>query len=155
MNNKLLEFTARLGKVLSPDRIKLNELMSKHTSFKIGGPADILVLPTDVESLKKSLKIASESQLPITLLGNGSNILVRDKGIRGVVIKLGNCLNGYKQEKDILYVGAGMSLAQTSYKAMMNGLSGMEFAVGIPGSIGGAVYMNAGAYDGEIGRAHV
>ena len=130
--------------------MRLNELMSGHTSFKIGGPADILVLPESIEQLREVLKVVKETVVPLTLLGNGSNVLVRDKGIRGIVIKLGNMLRHFYEAEDLLVFGSGYSLALASYKAMECGRTGMEFAVGIPGSIGGAVYMNAGAYDGEM-----
>ena len=94
--------------------------------------------------------MVKETVVPLTLLGNGSNVLVRDKGIRGIVIKLGNMLRHFYEAEDLLVFGSGYSLALASYKAMECGKTGMEFAVGIPGSIGGAVYMNAGAYDGEM-----
>ena len=127
MNKEFLDLAEQLKSSVSCT-VRLNELMSGHTSFKIGGPADILVLPESIEQLREVLKVVKETVVPLTLLGNGSNVLVRDKGIRGIVIKL----------------------ALASYKAMECGKTGMEFAVGIPGSIGGAVYMNAGAYDGEM-----
>ena len=98
------------------------------------------------------LQRAGEAKVPVTLIGNGSNLLVRDKGIRGLVIKLGNMLNDVAVDGCTLTFGSGVSLAAASRKAAELGLSGMEFAVGIPGSIGGAVYMNAGAYDGEMAK---
>lgn len=124
--------------------------MKKHTSFKIGGPADILVQPQDADALAQALEAARDYGVPVTILGNGSNVLVRDKGIRGLVIKIGNALKTFRQDGERLCFGAGYSLALASRKAWECGLSGMEFAVGIPGSIGGAVYMNAGAYNGEM-----
>lgn len=149
MNKELLDLAGDLKKTLTCD-VRVNELMSGHTSFKIGGPADILVLPESIEQLRAILKIINKSSVQFTLIGNGSNILVRDKGIRGIVIKLGNMLRDFSVIDDILVFGAGYSLAQAARKAMEYGRTGMEFAVGIPGSIGGAVYMNAGAYDGEM-----
>lgn len=128
----------------------VNEPMSKHTSFKIGGPADIMALPANEAELQALLKCAKERKVPVTLIGNGSNLLVRDKGIRGLVIKLGNMLCNIEADGNKLSFGSGVSLAMASRKAADLGLTGMEFAVGIPGSIGGAVYMNAGAYDGEM-----
>jgi len=128
----------------------IDEPMSRHTSFKIGGPADLMAMPSNEEELCKLLKRAAEHNVSVTLVGNGSNLLVRDKGIRGLVIKLGNMLNTIEADKNSITFGSGVSLALASKKAADLGFTGMEFAVGIPGSIGGAVYMNAGAYDGEM-----
>ena len=128
------------------------EPMAKHTSFRIGGPADLLAQPADEAELAALLKVASEHAVPVTLIGNGSNLLVRDKGIRGLVIKLGNLFSGVEVCGNTLTFGCGVSLAMASKKAASLSLSGLEFAVGIPGTIGGAVYMNAGAYDGEMAK---
>lgn len=128
------------------------EPMAKHTSFRIGGPADLMAMPQSEQELQQLLQRAGEAKVPVTLIGNGSNLLVRDKGIRGLVIKLGNMLNDIAVDGCMLTFGSGVSLAAASRKAAELGLSGMEFAVGIPGSIGGAVYMNAGAYDGEMAK---
>ena len=128
----------------------IDEPMSRHTSFKIGGPADLLATPSNEEELCKLLARSKEHNIPVTLVGNGSNLLVRDKGIRGLVIKLGNMLNTIEVGENSITFGSGVSLALASKKAAELGFTGMEFAVGIPGSIGGAVYMNAGAYDGEM-----
>lgn len=128
----------------------INEPMSRHTSFKIGGPADLMAMPKDEKELKLLLEKAATNNVPLTLIGNGSNLLVRDGGIRGIVVKLGNMLNKIVVEGNSITFGSGVSLAIASKKAAELSLTGMEFAVGIPGSIGGAVYMNAGAYDGEM-----
>ena len=130
----------------------LAEPMTKHTSFHIGGPAELMAQPQSEAELQSLLLKAAEAAVPVTLVGNGSNLLVRDKGIRGLVIKLGSMLRDIKVSGNVLTFGSGVSLAQASRKAAELGLSGMEFAVGIPGSIGGAVYMNAGAYDGEMAK---
>lgn len=130
----------------------LAEPMTKHTSFHIGGPAELMAQPQSEAELQSLLLKAAEAAVPVTLVGNGSNLLVRDKGIRGLVIKLGSMLRDIKVSGNVLTFGSGVSLAQASKKAAELGLSGMEFAVGIPGSIGGAVYMNAGAYDGEMSK---
>lgn len=130
----------------------LAEPMTKHTSFHIGGPAELMAQPQSEAELQSLLLKAAEAVVPVTLVGNGSNLLVRDKGIRGLVIKLGSMLRDIKVSGNVLTFGSGVSLAQASKKAAELGLSGMEFAVGIPGSIGGAVYMNAGAYDGEMSK---
>ena len=130
----------------------LEEPMAKHTSFRIGGPADVLAQPADEAELAELLKRAGEHAVPVTLIGNGSNLLVRDKGIRGLVIKLSNSFSDMKALGNELTFGSGISLAMASKKAASLSLSGLEFAVGIPGTIGGAVYMNAGAYDGEMAK---
>lgn len=133
----------------------LEEPMSRHTSFRIGGPADMMAMPKNEAELSNLLQKAAANNIPVTLIGNGSNLLVRDKGIRGLVIKLGNMLNEILVDGNKITFGSGVSLALASRKAAENSLSGMEFAVGIPGSIGGAVYMNAGAYDGEMANVVV
>lgn len=149
MNNSVGQLAEVLKEKISGS-VYCNEPMSRHTSFKIGGPADVLVQPQNAGELAFALKTAASLQVPVTVLGNGSNVLVRDKGIRGLVIQLGNALKSFRQDGSRLYFGSGYSLALASRKAWECGLSGMEFAVGIPGSIGGAVYMNAGAYNGEM-----
>ena len=136
-------------------QVKFDEPMSLHTSFHIGGPADVLVVPANREDLRKVLCIAQEEKLPLTVIGNGSNLLVRDKGIRGIVLKLGNALKNWEQDGNMFIFDSGVSLAQCCRIIGDAGYTGMEFAVGIPGSLGGAVYMNAGAYDGEMKDAVV
>ena len=130
----------------------VQEPMSRHTSFRIGGPADLLAQPQSEQELAALLAKAAANAVPVTLVGNGSNLLVRDKGIRGLVIKLGNMLNDIVINDNSITFGSGVSLAMASRRAAALALSGLEFAVGIPGSIGGAVYMNAGAYDGEMSK---
>lgn len=149
MNKELTALAGQLQQAV-PCAVRLQEPMSGHTSFKIGGPADILVLPESAAQLRKILQLVAVAAVPLTLLGNGSNVLVRDKGIRGIVVKLGNLLKSFAAQGELLTFGAGYSLALAAHKAMECGRTGLEFAVGIPGSIGGAVYMNAGAYDGEM-----
>jgi len=136
-------------------QVRFDEPMSLHTSFHIGGPADVLVVPANREDLRKVLCIAQEEKVPLTVIGNGSNLLVRDKGIRGIVLKLGNALKNWEQDGNIFIFDSGVSLAQCCRIIGDAGYTGMEFAVGIPGSLGGAVYMNAGAYDGEMKDAVV
>ena len=133
-----------------PGCFRENEPMKAHTSFRIGGPADILVIPSDANQLEKVVTEARTEGIPLTIIGNGSNVLVKDKGIRGVVVKLGNALKSMECSGDKLTAEAGVSLAAIANKAAACGLTGLEFAVGIPGSLGGAVFMNAGAYDGEM-----
>ncbi|MEG2069152.1 MAG: UDP-N-acetylmuramate dehydrogenase [Acidaminococcaceae bacterium] len=126
------------------------ESMKLHTSFRIGGPADLLVIPQDASTLALIVAEAHRRALPLIILGNGSNVLVKDQGIRGVVVKLGNALKTITCIGTKLQAGAGLSLATVAAQAAKYSLTGMEFAVGIPGSIGGAVFMNAGAYDGTM-----
>ena len=132
------------------DHLRMNEYMSKHTSFKIGGPADIMVLPTTVEEIKHALTLCKEYSIPYQIIGNGSNLLVRDKGIRGVVIKIAENFNAVKIEGNMVIAQAGMLLSTLSKKIAEYSLEGFEFASGIPGTLGGAVAMNAGAYGGEM-----
>jgi len=139
-----------MKKFLSENEIKLNEPMKYHTSFRIGGPADIMVLPTNQEQVKNIVKICRDYGIPFFVMGNGTNLLVRDEGIRGVVIKLAQNFNDAQVHKNIVKCKAGMSLSMAAKIALENSLSGLEFAHGIPGTIGGAAVMNAGAYDGEM-----
>ncbi len=141
---------SKLNDILTADQIKHNVEMKHHTTFNIGGPADVLVLPHSITDICKTVTFCRENNLPFILLGQGSNVLVRDKGIRGVVIKLGNGLNRLSIAGQEIYAEAGISLSILALEAAEHGLSGLEFAEGIPGSLGGAVVMNAGAYNGEM-----
>lgn len=128
-----------------------DEPMTSHTSFCVGGPAKLLIKPKDEESLIEILKEIKKNNYNYYILGNCTNIIVRDKGFDGIIIKLKNKLNDIKKVSDTeIYGGAGVSLKKVSEFAMENSLSGLEFAHGIPGSLGGGVVMNAGAYDGEM-----
>lgn len=147
----LNEFKAWL-KDNMPENFRENEPMQAHTSFRIGGPADLLVLPADVNQLKAVIAKARIEKVPLTIIGNGSNLLVKDKGIRGVVVKVGNTIKNMICHDEKIFAEAGVSLAAVANKAAACSLTGLEFAVGIPGSIGGAVFMNAGAYDGEMSK---
>jgi UDP-N-acetylmuramate dehydrogenase len=125
--------------------------MSKHTSFKIGGNADVLISPRNKEEVLSAVKICSENKLPFYIIGNGSNLLVSDKGFCGVIIKISKEFSDVSLINDTtIYCDAGILLSSLSAYALKNSLSGLEFASGIPGTLGGAVYMNAGAYDGEM-----
>ncbi len=133
------------------DNVKLNEPMKNHTSFKVGGPADMMVFPNSYESTKKVIDFCKAKNVNYFILGNGSNLLVKDGGIRGVVIKFAK-LNEIFVEEDKMIVQSGARLCDVAKHALKNGLRGFEFASGIPGSIGGATAMNAGAYDGEMSK---
>ena len=139
-----------LAKTLGCEVLK-NEPMSKHTSFKIGGTADTYIKVDTLSKLSAILKECKQSDIEYILLGNGSNVLVSDDGIRGVVIRLdGDFRQIALVDENTIYCGAGATLAQLCKFALNCGLTGLEFAWGIPGSVGGAVFMNAGAYDGEM-----
>lgn len=126
-----------------------DEPMSRHTTFRIGGPADYFVCP-DREQIAEVLAVAKKCGMAITVIGNGSNLLVGDKGIRGLVVEIGSSMNQITVDKEHITAGAGALLSQVAAKAAAAELGGMEFAAGIPGSVGGAVTMNAGAYGGEM-----
>lgn len=126
-----------------------NEIMKNHTTFKVGGVADVFVTPKSTEELTAALWAAKKQNVPVFLLGNGSNILVSDKGIEGAVFDM-SALGGIKVNGEEITCGAGESLRKLCITARDNSLTGLEFAYGIPGTVGGAFYMNAGAYGGEI-----
>lgn len=130
-------------------QIFLNEPMKNHTTFKVGGPADIFIKVNNIEELKFILEIIKENNVPLTVIGNGSNILVKDGGIRGVVIKL-NFNEIVKNDDDTFLIGAGVLMTKLSRILSNEGYEGLEFACGIPGTFAGAVTMNAGAYGSEI-----
>lgn len=137
---------------ISKEKIKYNEPMAKHTSFKIGGPAQCFINAESVEEIKQICKVASKNDINLTIIGNGSNLLVTDNGINGIVVKV----NIKKFELEFsndnvrLIVGAGNKLGEIAQKLLRNEITGFEFAAGIPGTIGGAVRMNAGAYGKEM-----
>ncbi len=142
-------FAKELEKYISKDDIFIDEPMSKHTSIKIGGPADVYAKLKSIENISKILKIVKEKNIPITILGNGTNILVKDNGIRGLVIRI--CDESYKMISDTeIEVSSGMLNAKLARILQEKELSGFEFASGIPGTIGGAIRMNAGAYGGQM-----
>ncbi len=126
-----------------------NEDMSRHSTFKTGGTADFFVCAEDIEAVKSVAEFCKKIGVPLTLLGLGSNVLVSDKGIEGIVLTL-NGINEISIKDNIISCGAGANLAAVCIAAATNALSGLEFAFGIPGSVGGAIFMNAGAYGGEI-----
>lgn len=143
-------FVKALRSFLNPSQLLQDEPMKFHTTFKIGGPADYLLLPSSAEEVGKILQLLKEYSIPLTILGNGSNVLVRDGGIRGAVVKFNHPMSSIRVEGTKIIAGAGALLKDVSAAAAEHGLTGMEFACGIPGSLGGAVFMNAGAYDGEM-----
>jgi len=134
---------------------RVNEPMSKHTTFKVGGPADIFVQPTTEEEMQSVLKACAQYSYPHFILGNGSNLLVRDGGVRGVVVSMMQMRQLRLIGSDKILAGAGVMMRDLAEFAAAHGLGGMEFLHGIPGSVGGGVYMNAGAYEGEMGDVFV
>lgn len=131
--------------------IKIDEPMRKHTNFKIGGNADVFVIAKNIEEIKCVIKFSKENNILLTILGNGSNVLVSDKGIRGIVLQVGTKeIKIEKQKNALVEVEAGVMLGALAQVLLKQSISGFEFAAGIPGSIGGAIRMNAGAYGGEM-----
>ena len=144
------KYTKLLENIAGKENVKTNEPMKNHTSFKIGGPADFFVTPCSVYSLCEVIKLCNNEKLPIFIMGNGTNLLVSDKGIRGVVVKIYDNLSDFHVKEDCIEAYGGILLSKLSDIALENGLTGFEFASGIPGTLGGAVAMNAGAYGGEM-----
>ncbi|HHT64069.1 MAG: UDP-N-acetylmuramate dehydrogenase [Bacillota bacterium] len=144
---KLIDFVHR-NLILT--KIYKNEDMKNHTTFKTGGPADLMIKPGNISELQAVMKYIIKERTPYIVLGHGSNILVSDKGIREVVLKVEDNLNNIQVIGEKIVAEAGALLTDVSFQAQKHGLSGFEFACGIPGTIGGAVVMNAGAYGGEM-----
>lgn len=138
-----------LGEIRGEVRFK--EPLAFHTSLRIGGPADIFVLPQDVDDVRKALGYADKEKLPVVVLGGGNNVVVKDKGIRGIVIKLEGCLGRMEFHGEEVTIGGGAGLSTMIREAAALGLGGVECLVGIPATIGGALAMNAGTHDGAIG----
>jgi len=136
--------------LLGKEKVRISEPMNRHTTFRIGGPADYFLLPSTAEEVKKILEICKEKELPYFILGNGSNLLVSDEGYCGVIIQLYRNYGGITVEGTDIRAGAGALLSQIASAAKNASLTGFEFAGGIPGTLGGAVVMNAGAYGGEM-----
>lgn len=144
------EFYERLVKIIDKESALLDEPMSKHTTFRIGGPSDYFVLPKSIEEVKNVTALCKEMKIPFYVLGNGSNLLVSDAGFRGVIIQIYKNMNRIEAEGDVIRAQAGALLSKIAGEALRNELTGFEFASGIPGTLGGAVVMNAGAYGGEM-----
>ncbi len=130
--------------------VLVNEPMSSHTSFRTGGNADVYVKADGAEHIAQALRVLDEERIPYIIIGNGSNLLVSDRGIEGAVIEIGSRMSKISVDGTGIYAEAGAMLSALAAAAADNALTGLEFASGIPGSVGGAVFMNAGAYDGEI-----
>ncbi len=130
--------------------VVFNETMKKHTTFKIGGNADIFIVPENIDEVVKSIDLCEKNNIPYYILGNGSNLLVGDKGFRGAIIQIFKNLSKIEVCGNIIKAESGALLSAISKKALENGLCGLEFAAGIPGTLGGGICMNAGAYGGEM-----
>lgn len=143
------EISKRLAAIVTEDNLVLNKPLKNHTYTKLGGNADYFVTPQTIEQVGDVVRLAKEMDIPFMLLGNGSNLIIKDGGIRGIVMYLGE-LKQITIEDDVLKAQSGALIADVSKAAMDEHLTGIEFACGIPGSVGGALFMNAGAYGGEI-----
>ena len=135
---------------LDIDNVLYNEPMKNHTSFKLGGPADIFIEPDNTGELAKAIESLREHNIPYYVIGNGSNLLVSDKGLRGAIVKIGEKFGSVNIDEEKIIAECGILLSTLSKMAAKSSLTGMEFASGIPGALGGAVTMNAGAYGGEM-----
>lgn len=136
--------------VVPKSALHLHEPMARHTTFMIGGPADLYIEPETEAELAAVLRLAAAEGVPLTVLGGGSNVLVRDGGIRGVTVGLCRMVKPFYRRGDSLFAAGGMRMSRVVRRAAQEELAGLEFAVGIPGTVGGAVWMNAGAYGGEM-----
>jgi len=147
----ITHFQEEIRTLLPKIELRVNEPMAKHTSFRIGGPVEVMAFPKNREELAEILKVSALLDCKCAILGAGTNILAPDNGIDGLVICLKDCLDGMRRLDDNrIYVAAGVTMTRAAVFAAGLGLSGLEFAHGIPGTVGGGVYMNAGAYGGEI-----
>lgn len=147
----MTDFQQKITALLPSTELRMNESMAKHTSFRIGGPAEVMAFPKSAEELQEILKVSTLLDCKTAILGAGTNILAPDEGIEGLVICLKDCMGGMEQlDANSIRVGAGVTMSRVAVFAANLGLSGLEFAHGIPGTVGGGVYMNAGAYGGEI-----
>ena len=139
-----------LEDILDKDSIKYNEPMKKHTTMKVGGPCDCMVEPSSIEEIQKVLEYVKENNIKYYIMGNGSNLLVKDEGVHALIIKIANKFSGFEVNGEHIKAYSGCSVPKLSQIAKENSLSGLEFACGIPGSVGGGIRMNAGAYGSEM-----
>lgn len=150
--SELQGLAAELQSLVPAAAIRVNEPMSHHTTMKVGGPADIFVEPSGPEEFIQLLRFCHTRHVPCLVIGEGSNLIVRDGGLRGVVIRLAAGLSRTSVLGNLITAQAGVTLGELARTAARAGLTGLEFAVGIPGTLGGGLFMNAGAYGGELGR---
>lgn len=140
----------KIEEIVGKDKIKYNEKMSKYTTMKVGGPCDCIVFPDEISKIKEVIDFCKNENITFFVIGNGSNLLVKDEGIHGVVIKLGHRFGKIEIDGEYILAYAGATMPALSQLAKKNSLKGLEFACGIPGTIGGGVKMNAGAYGSQI-----
>ena len=145
-----MDLYKELCKAVGEENVLKDEPMNRHTTFRVGGPADFFVLPSVIEEIRVVRELCRRWDIPCYITGNGSNLLVGDKGYRGVIIQIGKRMNAVRAEGERIFVQAGALLSKTAAAACEASLTGMEFASGIPGTVGGALRMNAGAYGGEM-----
>ena len=145
-----MELYNRLCTITKQENVLKDEPMKKHTTFRIGGPADYFVTPESKEEIQAIVELCKKEEIPYSVIGNGSNLLVGDKGYRGVIVQIFKKMNQIRVEENKIYAGAGALLSKIAATALSESLTGFEFAAGIPGTLGGAVRMNAGAYGGEM-----
>ena len=145
-----LEILNSIREITGEKNASADEVMSAHTTFRVGGPADYFASPSDADQVAGLIELCRKCEIPYFVLGNGSNLLVSDAGYRGMIINIMDNMNGITVDGDVITAQAGAKLVRVSRLARDNSLTGLEFASGIPGTIGGAVYMNAGAYGGEM-----
>ncbi len=153
VNLDRIKATELISQIPGSGAISMDEPMSERTSFKVGGPADIFIRPAEIGSIAQMLSVCRENSIPVMVMGNGTNLIVRDKGIRGAVIQLTDNVNAYEVNGEEISAEAGILISRLSRIALEHSLTGLEFAEGIPGTLGGAVVMNAGAYDGDMSMA--
>ena len=140
----------KLEEIVGKDKVKYNEKMSKYTTMRVGGPCDCIVFPDEISKIKEVIDFCKNENITFFVIGNGSNLLVKDEGIHGVVIKLGHRFSKIELDGEYILAYAGATMPALSQLAKKNSLKGLEFACGIPGTIGGGVKMNAGAYGSQI-----
>ena len=140
----------KLEEIVGKDKVKYNEKMSKYTTMRVGGPCDCIVFPDEISKIKEVIDFCKNENITFFVIGNGSNLLVKDEGIHGVVIKLGHRFGKIELDGEYILAYAGATMPTLSQLAKKNSLKGLEFACGIPGTIGGGVKMNAGAYGSQI-----
>ena len=145
-----LDFYNQLINCIDEERVLVDEPMKKHTTFRVGGNADYFVMPQNAEEVKKIVALCKDAEVPYYILGNGSNLLVGDRGYRGVIIQIYKEMNHIRIDGDKVFAQAGALLSRVGTATLEAELTGFEFAAGIPGTVGGAVFMNAGAYGGEM-----
>lgn len=149
MNQDIID---EIKNLIEPDRVLINEMMSGHTTFRIGGPAEVFVSVSNEQEIVNLIELLKERSIPYFIIGKGSNLLVSDKGYQGVIIEIGSTYSGLHILGNEIIAKAGTPMSKLSHDAMEQGLTGLEFASGIPGTVGGGIIMNAGAYGGEMAQ---